>query len=84
MDYYKAPADKIFNDIKKNAIKIWQTYDNEFGYVDEKVNQIKDLKNISDNAWFIVAMFDGHNQSKLLDLVKPETKKILVEIINNG
>lgn len=50
IDYYKAPSQEVFEDIKKNAIKIWKTYDNEFGYVDEKVNRIKDIQNVSDNA----------------------------------
>ena len=74
-DYYKAPSDEIFEDIKKNAIKIWKTYDDEFGYQTEKLNRIKNLKNIEDNAWYIVAMFDGRNKSKLLSMVKPETGK---------
>ena len=82
-DYYKAPSDKIFNDIKKCAIKIWKAYDNTYGYVDEKVNRIKDMKNISDNAWTIVAMFDSFNQVKLLAIVKPETNAILLKILGD-
>lgn len=35
-DYYKTPPQEIFEDIKENAIKIWQTYDNTYGYQDEK------------------------------------------------
>ena len=58
-DYYKAPPDSIFEDIKTNAIKIWDTYDNTYGYRDEKVNRIKDLENISDNAWFTVLIFSS-------------------------
>ena len=83
-DYYIAPSQEVFNDIKENAIKLWQTYDNQFGYVDEKVNRIKDIKNISDNAWFIVAMFDHHNQAKLLTMVKPETAIKLEMAIRGG
>lgn len=26
--YYQPPTDKQFNELKKKAIKIWQTYDN--------------------------------------------------------
>jgi ribosome maturation protein Sdo1 len=81
INYYKAPSQKIFEDIKKNAVKIWQTYDNKFGYVDEKVNRIKDLKNISDNAWTIVAMFDGYNQQRLLEMVEPKTRKAIMDIL---
>lgn len=77
IDYYEAPTQEIFDDIKKNAIKIWQTYD------DEKVGRIKDIKNVSDNAWYIVAMFDYSNQAKLINMVKKETKEILLKVLTN-
>lgn len=81
VDYYTAPSQEVFDDIKENATKIWQTYDNTYHYVDEKLNQIKDIKNISDNAWFIVAMFDSNNQAKLITMVKKETARFIIEII---
>lgn len=84
MDYYKAPSQEIFEDIKENAIKIWKTYDNTYGYVDEKLEMIEGLRNISDNAWTIVAMFDYSNQRELLDMVKEETKKAILEIMNEN
>ena len=84
IDYYKAPAQEVFDDIKSNAIKIWQTYDNQFGYVDEKVNRIKDITNVSDNAWYIVAMFDGDNIAKLVGMVKPATRKILTQLLREN
>lgn len=71
-EYYQTPSQDVFDDIKENATKIWQTYDNQFGYVDEKLERIS-VENVSDNAWYIVAMFDGQNQAKLLEMVKPET-----------
>jgi hypothetical protein len=79
-DYYKAPAQEVFDDIKANAIKIWQTYDNNYGYVDEKVNKIKDMKNIRDNWSYIVGMFDGSNQEKLLDMVQPEAAELIRKV----
>lgn len=82
MDYYKTPKQSIFDDIKENSIKIWQTYNNTYGYVDKKLNIIKDIKNFKDNAWYIVAMFDSNNQAKLLNMVKPETRKILLTLLN--
>lgn len=71
-EYYTAPPQHIFDDIKKNAAVIWSTYENHGGYRDEKLARI-DIANVSDNAWYIVAMFDHNNQEKLLDLVEPET-----------
>jgi hypothetical protein len=76
-DYYKAPKQEVFEEIKKKAIELWNTYDNQFGYVDEKVGQIKDIKNIGDNTGYIVAMFDHINQSKLYDMVGEESKEYI-------
>ena len=78
-DYYKAPSQKVFDEIKENAIKIWQTYDDSYGYATEKINQIKDLSNVSDNAWYIVAMFDGENQARLISMVSPETGNMIID-----
>lgn len=82
--YYITPPQKVFDEIKENAIKIWQTYDNQFGYVDEKVNRIKDIKdikNFKDNAWYIVAMFDSNNQMKLVSMVSEETADMILDAI---
>jgi hypothetical protein len=82
--YYMAPSDDIFNDIKENAIKLWQTYDDTYGYATEKINRIKDIGNIKDNAWYIVAMFDSNNQYILMQMVKTETKIKIQEILTWG
>lgn len=73
-NYYTAPSDEIFNEIKDKAILLWKTYDNTYGYVDEKVDRIKTIKNFQDNAWYIVSMFDIDNQRKLLNLLETPAK----------
>ena len=78
-NYYQTPPLEIFNDIKENAIKIWNTYSDEFGYRSEKINRIKNIKNIQDNAWYIVAMFDSNNQAKLLSMVNPKTGNMILK-----
>lgn len=84
-EYYIAPSDEIFEDIKASAIKLWKTFDNEYGYVDGKLERIKNIQNISDNAWYIVAMFDGNNQLKLLNMVqRADTKTKLREVLIFG
>lgn len=80
--YYTAPSDAIFNDIKKNALKIWSTYDDTYGYASEKIERISDLTNVDDNYMYIVAMFDSNNQAKLMRAVKPETAERIREAIN--
>lgn len=65
--YNDTPDQKVFNEIKEVAIDIWKTYDD--------INRIKDIDNFKDNAWYIVAMFDLHNQAKLMEAVSEETKQ---------
>jgi len=76
-NYYIPMTDEAFEDIKQNAIRLWETYDNEFGYVDDKVARIKDIENIGDNAMYIIAMFDNFNIIKLFRMLKTETQRQL-------
>lgn len=82
--YYEAPADHIFEEVKEAAIKTWKTYDNQFGYADEKVSRIQDLENVSDNIMYIVAMFDMSNQRKLADSLTAEAKRAIIERLIAG
>ena len=70
---HEAPTQEIFNEMKAHAISIWKTYDNEFGYVTEKLDRINSFGNIQDNAMIFYRMFDYVNQrtfiSKSSDLV---------------
>jgi len=75
MIYYTAPSEDQFNELKQKAIEVWNNYDNEFGYVDEKVNMIKDIKNVRDNFMYIVAMFDSNNQRILAGKLSDETRQ---------
>ena len=77
--YYTAPSDNSFKDMKKCCIKIWETYDNTYGYVDEKVGKIKDMKNVGDNFMYMFAMFDIVNQTKIMTMIKEITMKDLQE-----
>lgn len=79
--YYKAPPQNIFDEIKENAIKIWRGYDDTYGYATEKIGRIKDLKNVQDNAWFMVSMFDSHNRIKLLSMVSDETREMVIDAL---
>ena len=70
---------RIFNDIKKNSIEIWKTYDNTYGYVDEKLKQIESYNDEYDSPMFIYNMFDFTNQIRLKSLLTTETKDWLEE-----
>lgn len=83
--YYTPPKQKHFNELKRSAIKIWETYDNTYGYVDEKVDRIKDIKNIEDNFMYMVAMFDMSNQRKLADMLSEPTRiDVRLRMIDGG
>lgn len=83
--YYTPPSDEIFAEVKKAAIEIWETYDNTYGYVDEKVGRIKDIGNVGDNVMYIVAMFDLSNQAKLGAKLSEEAKEaVRARMIDGG
>lgn len=73
-DYYKAPSDEIFNEIKGKSIEIWGTYDDTYGYASEKIDRVKSINNVKDNWGSIVGMFDSTNQQKLLAKLSPEAR----------
>lgn len=77
--YYTPPSDDIFNEVKEKAIEIWKEYDNEYGYVDEKVGRIEFIQNIEDNLMYIVAMFDSENMKKLADKLSNAPKTAIRE-----
>ncbi len=76
----ETPSIDIFNDMKQAATQVWKTYDNEYGYVDEKLNYVNGLSNIQDNAMVFYRMFDWENQRKFKQLVNEET----LEYIKNN
>ena len=71
---YEAPSQEIFDEMKKISIEIWNTYDNTYWYVDEKVNRIKYLENWKDNFMTMFQMFDTVNQTRLIQKASEELK----------
>lgn len=66
--YYTPPSDDIFEEVKTKAIELWtERYPEETSpfYAQEKINRIKNIKNVEDNIMFIFAMFDYSNQRLL-------------------
>lgn len=84
LDYYKAPPDEVFNDIKAECIKIWQTYDDTYGYASEKINYIKPIGNVKDNCLLIVNMFDVHNMRRLINAVTKESQAWLMPYLEES
>jgi hypothetical protein len=69
----ETPSIEIFNEMRAAATQIWNTYDNQFGYVTEKLNRINGLENIQDNAMVFYRMFDWENQTTFKTLVSEST-----------
>ena len=83
-DYYDPPTDKIFDEVKTACIKIWNTYDDTYGYATEKTNSIKDIENVGDNTGYMVAMFDSSNQQTLINMVDGETRVWMEQLYEFG
>ena len=59
----ETPTEEIFNEMKAIASKIWNTYDNTYGYVNEKLDRINSIENFQDNTMVFYRMFDHQNQN---------------------
>ena len=70
----ETPTQEIFDEMKSIATDIWNTYDNQFGYVTEKLKQINSFDNIQDNAMVFYRMFDTQNQITFFYKASPEVK----------
>lgn len=68
----ETPSEEIFNEMKTIASKIWSTYDNTHGYVNEKLDRINSINNIQDNAMVFYRMFDYQNQNTFKNNASPE------------
>ena len=65
-------SDKTFEEIKQKAIGIWSEYDDKYGYATEKIERVKEIKNIKDNYQYIINMFDYKNQEYLFSTLSDE------------
>ena len=73
----KTISDELFNELKSEAIKIWQTYDNSYGYADEKIAYLNSFGNVGDNYGTIIGMFDVQNQLKLYKAVGTDARVLI-------
>lgn len=77
-------SNKHFNELKRAAIEIWNTYDDTYGYRSEKLAQINNIKNIKDNYTTIITMFDNNNLALLAQKLKKETREELADKISGN
>lgn len=82
-EYYTAPSDEIFDEIKSKSIEIWETYSDIGGYSSRKIARINSITNVQDNAYYIIAMFDEFNQRKLYNSVNQKAKEYMDKMKEN-
>lgn len=82
--YYTAPSDELFEELKQKAIEIWSGMGDEPSYSKEKVDRIRDIKNVQDNFMYMVAMFDQNNQAKLAGNLSAECRLAVRERMISG
>ena len=77
---YETPSPEIFAEMRDAAIKVWNTKDNTYGYVTEKLERVNSIVNIQDNAMVFYRMFDHENQR----LMKAELSQEALDYINHN
>ena len=66
-------TDEIFNDVKNKIINVWNTYDNQFGYVDEKIETINSLPQEWDSVIRMFRMFHVLLRDEIIKTLNEET-----------
>lgn len=66
-------TDEIFNDVKNKIINVWNTYDNQFGYVDEKIETINSLPQEWDSVILMFRMFHVLVRNEIIKTLNEET-----------
>lgn len=74
---YITPSETIFNEIKEAAIKVWNTKDNTYGYVTEKLEIVNAITNYEDNVMICYRMFDHWNKQLMLEELSNEAKEYI-------
>ena len=82
--YYTPPTQALFDELKEKCIEIWQTYDDTYHYVTNKVNHLKGLHNISGNFMDMIGMFDMMNQEILAEKLSEECSTAIRERMLEG
>lgn len=74
---YRTPSNKIFQEIKDACIKVWKTYDNTYGYVDEKIRAVNYIKNEEANVMFMLKMFHPILKAEIISHLSVPAKKYI-------
>jgi len=73
-DSYLPPRQKVFNEIKKACIDMWNTFDNTYGYVDEKLAIAEQIRNVGGDVMILLNMFHPTLRELIIFELSPEAK----------
>ena len=68
--FYIPPSDTCFDELKEVCIRFWETFDNQFSYVTEKIDSIKDLPN------------EGSNFVSMVQMIHPISRKLIANVLS--
>lgn len=79
-------TDKIWDEVKDMVTKIWNTFDNEFGYVDEKMTVVNSLPREWTSVIQMVRMFHFKVQRGIIfkNLSQEANESIKLEMYDRG
>jgi len=85
MKYNPVLTDDIFNEVKGLCTKLWGKYDNQFGYVDEKMDEVNSLPKTWTSVIKMIRMFHVLIQRRLFERFSTETNEsIKLEMYDRG
>jgi hypothetical protein len=84
MIYYKPPGQKYFDDLKSACIRYFKTFDNDFGYVDEKIKTLESLENVGGNFMSMVKMIHPLAWEVIAEIVTLETRVHISARLEDG
>jgi hypothetical protein len=72
--FYKSPKDSYFEELRSVCIRYWSTFDDQFGYATEKINQVKSFENNEGNFMTMVKMIHPLAWEVIAELLSLETR----------
>ena len=85
MTYNPILTDEIFGEVKNMATRIWETFDNQFGYVDEKMDIVNELPKEWTSVIQMIRMFHMVIQRKIYETLSQDANEsIKLEMYDRG
>ena len=69
---HETPATEIFDEIINASKEVWNTKDNTYGYITEKLEIVNSISNYQDNVMISYRMFDCLNQELMRNKLSDE------------